>query len=156
MIKFFKGDLLTSNADIIAHQTNCKGVMGAGIAKQIKAKYPNVYYEYKKMCDEYYESGDSRLLLGVVQFVPVNNNQLIANCFAQWGYNSRVKQTQDKYFQQCMKTLLYVAQTEKLSTVAIPYKMGCGLAGGDWDRIIYPIIQSVFENSSIALEVWQL
>ena len=40
MIKFFNGDLLKSGCDIICHQVNEYGVMGAGIAKQIKEKYP--------------------------------------------------------------------------------------------------------------------
>ena len=38
MIKFFNGDLLKSGCDIICHQVNEYGVMGAGIAKQIKEK----------------------------------------------------------------------------------------------------------------------
>ena len=37
MIYEVKKDLLTSEG-IIAHQANCRGVMGAGVAKQIKEK----------------------------------------------------------------------------------------------------------------------
>lgn len=36
MIEIVNGDLLQSNLPLIAHQTNCLGVMGAGIAKAIK------------------------------------------------------------------------------------------------------------------------
>lgn len=36
MIKIVNGDLLQSNLPLIAHQTNCLGVMGAGIARSIK------------------------------------------------------------------------------------------------------------------------
>ena len=34
MVKERKGDLLRSDAAIIAHQVNCQGVMGAGVARQ--------------------------------------------------------------------------------------------------------------------------
>lgn len=43
MIKIVNGDLLQSNLSLIAHQTNCLGVMGAGIAKAIKNKWSIVY-----------------------------------------------------------------------------------------------------------------
>lgn len=52
MIIYKDGDILTSTADVICHQVNCKGVMGAGLAKQIKQKYPAVFKLYKKRCDE--------------------------------------------------------------------------------------------------------
>ncbi|WP_411668007.1 hypothetical protein [Bacillus subtilis] len=39
MIKIIQGDLLEAKENIIAHQVNCKGVMGSGIALQIKKKY---------------------------------------------------------------------------------------------------------------------
>ena len=38
MIEIVNGDLLKADLPIIAHQTNCLGVMGAGIAKSIKYK----------------------------------------------------------------------------------------------------------------------
>lgn len=38
MIYEIKGDLLKAEETFIAHQVNCKGVMGAGVAKQIKNK----------------------------------------------------------------------------------------------------------------------
>ena len=46
--KCYAGDLLDAHVDIIFHVTNCMGVMGAGIAKSIKNKWPKVFTEYKK------------------------------------------------------------------------------------------------------------
>ena len=36
MVTFHNGNILDSGADIICHQVNCRGVMGSGVAKQIK------------------------------------------------------------------------------------------------------------------------
>ena len=48
-IKHVKGDILTTptrNEDtVICHQVNCCGVMGAGLAKQIRDKWPVVFDE---------------------------------------------------------------------------------------------------------------
>lgn len=48
MIKIVNRDIILANEQIIAHQVNCKGVMGSGVAKSIKTAYPEVYNEYKK------------------------------------------------------------------------------------------------------------
>ena len=50
MIKIVNGDLLQSNLPLIAHQTNCLGVMGAGIARSIKNKWTDVYTQYANFC----------------------------------------------------------------------------------------------------------
>ena len=47
MIKVVYGDLMQATEDIIVHQVNCKGVMGSGVAKQIKANFPEVFNEYR-------------------------------------------------------------------------------------------------------------
>ena len=49
MIKHIKRDIFKSGADLICHQVNCQGVMGSGIAKQVREKYPKVYKEYKRI-----------------------------------------------------------------------------------------------------------
>ena len=36
MIEYIKGDILNVTEGIIVQQVNCKGVMGAGLAKEIK------------------------------------------------------------------------------------------------------------------------
>lgn len=149
-----EGDVLTSSANIIAHQVNCRGVMGAGLAKQIRIKFPKVFAEYSVLCNRCKENDDAKMLLGVVQFVNVDS-KIFANCFAQLNYNAKIKQTQDKYFKECMVTLEKYAREEGLTSVAIPYKMGCGLAGGNWDNEIYPIIMSVFKDSPVTLEIWE-
>lgn len=36
MIKYYEGDIFSSNADLICHQVNCQGVFGRGMAGQVK------------------------------------------------------------------------------------------------------------------------
>lgn len=82
MIYNIVGDLLKQDkVDIICHQTNCKGVMGAGIAFQIKRAYPEVFKKYKEFCDEY-----ENILLGRTLFVNCNDGKVVANLFGQDSY----------------------------------------------------------------------
>ena len=48
MIKIIDGNLFDSKANFIVHQTNCLGVMGAGVALQVAEKFPHVEKEYLK------------------------------------------------------------------------------------------------------------
>ena len=53
MLHIVDGDLVKEKEyTIFCHQVNCAGVMGTGIAKQIKETYPEVFKEYKEECNE--------------------------------------------------------------------------------------------------------
>ena len=45
-----KGNLFESDADAITNTINCRGTMGAGIAKEFKSRYPEMFIEYTKLC----------------------------------------------------------------------------------------------------------
>lgn len=147
MIKHIKCDIFESGADVICHQVNCQGVMGSGIAKQVREKYPKVYEEYKKICDKY--KNRSHALLGLIQpvgTVAEYNTQFrgIANLFAQeyFGYDGKCYTDYDA-LRQCLEAVNRC--TPNGCTVAIPYLMGCHRGGGDWN-IVYKMIEEAFGN----------
>ena len=75
------GNILHSSADIIVQQVNCRGVMGAGLAKQIATRYPDVLVIYKKYCQEHPNPSS---MLGKVLFVETERTTpIIANIFGQ-------------------------------------------------------------------------
>lgn len=45
-----KGNLFEQNVDFFAHGVNCRGAMGAGIAKAFRSLYPQMYSEYNYIC----------------------------------------------------------------------------------------------------------
>ena len=51
MIEFVKGDIFESHCFAAVNPVNCIGVMGAGLAFQFKKRYPQMFNEYKKRCD---------------------------------------------------------------------------------------------------------
>lgn len=51
MIRRMFGDLFTSTAPALAQGCNCRGVMGAGIAKQFRDKWPAMYGAYQARCE---------------------------------------------------------------------------------------------------------
>lgn len=125
-IKTLSGDVLKSKADVICHQTNCKGVMGAGIARQIKAVYPKVFKEYESYC----RKGSP---LGQAQLIEVAPSKYICNIFGQDGYGTNKQQTDYKAVQSALNKLKSQMQSLGLTSVAFPHGIGCGLAGGNWN-----------------------
>mgnify|MGYP002624596917 FL=1 len=49
-IVYIKGDLFSSNADYLVNAVNTVGVMGKGIAKSFKEKYPATNDTYVSVC----------------------------------------------------------------------------------------------------------
>ena len=131
MYKFIKGDLLSTDADIICHQVNLQGVMGGGLALSIAKKYPFVEKQYRK-----YEPKE----LGEVCFVNTDDF-VIANCFSQTMNFS----THYEALKECLTTVISYMNEHGLKTIAIPYKYGCGIANGDWS-IVLNIFDSMFDD----------
>lgn len=161
MIKYVNGDLFMSDADVICHQVNCQGVMGSGVAKQVREKYPTVFLYYKALCDN-----DKRImrelaltnttLLGKAQIVSkkdyyvgeVQDKQKIANLFAQENYGYDGKCYTD--YDALRRALAYVNEKFSGGTVAMPYLMGCHRGGGDWE-IVLKIIEETLTDCDVTL-----
>ncbi len=159
MIKKLWGNILDAKENITCQQVNCKGVMGAGLAKQIADKYPHVYKCYKEMCDNYkFPFGES--LLGKTLFVEINNQEDLFNskeeykviaCLFSQGTYGKSNRVYTDYSAFAGSLLLVKQYAEGMGySVAIPYGIGCGLGNGDW-RIIYNIIGDIFGAYDISI-----
>lgn len=149
MIKYIKGDLLTTNCEIIAHGCNCSGGFGSGIAGLIAKKYPIVKENYLK---KYWSV--SGWALGDIQFNRVNTSfneyKIIINCATQFYYGREAKYGKVYVSYEAIEIImnkLYNYSKENNLKIAIP-KIGAGLAGGDW-KVIEKIINDIFIDIDI-------
>ena len=141
------GNVFEKGADIVAHQVNCQGVMGAGIAKQIRNIYmePKDYYRYKRLC----EVNGSRNLGHVFYCVGEYRDKkrfVIANCFGEDKIHPADGGPATNYeaLKKCLSNVIVVARKHSFKTIAIPERIGCGLAGGDWKYVKNEIITPLF------------
>lgn len=163
MIKFFNGDLLKSGCDIICHQVNEWGVMGAGIAKQIKEKYPKAFEDYVKAIKEKTSKGEN---LPLIALSKQPDGVVVANMFTQRNGETDLELLRNAVVFLGMQ--IFDLFTTKLKVnemtgvffdrpfrVGIPYKYGCGIAKGDWENVL-KIWEDVFGGLEyIDLEVWK-
>ena len=146
MINIVDGSLLDATEDILCHQVNCQGVMGSGIALALRNKYPNLYDCYNHFC-VYCNKVHA---LGGAQFVEQEDGHIIANLFGQYNYGrENIIYTDYTELEVAFVRTREYALANNLS-IAMPYKIGCGLANGNWD-IVYQIIERVFYNIDVTL-----
>lgn len=145
-------NLLDVKSGILCHQVNCVGVMGAGIALQIKGKWPEVFKQYKDKCDLCSE--EPRKLLGGVQDILVSHNLVVANCFGQVYPGRNGTMTDYDAWDKILDNLKDLSNFFSLE-LHFPYMIGCGLAGGDWN-IILGKIQGRFMSMSSRVFIHRL
>lgn len=151
MVKEMNGNILDSGADVICHQVNCQGAMGAGLAKQIRQRWPDAYEDYINFCSL---SGPYDKL-GEVKLTEVSPGKYIAHAFAQLNYGRKnLCYTSYDALSSCFEYLARL-QYEWGVRVAFPYGIGCGLAGGDWN-VVRANIEDIFGNAYADCEIWKL
>ena len=160
-MKYINGNIFESDADAILHQVNCKGVMGSGVAKQVKERYPVVYQRYKACCDDYGKEqlmyGHKKsLLLGQIQicykqdYLVDDQNidtQVIVNLFAQEGFGKGRRLTDYAALRKCLEKVNNVFKGKK---VAVPYLMSCRRGGGDWN-IVSKMLEDILTDCDVTV-----
>lgn len=155
MVREVRGDLLNSPCDIICHQVNCRGVMGAGLAKKIAETYPLVLRVYRDKCNK----GLARL--GELDFVQTPDMRIVCNMYAQDRYGRDRQYTDYEAFKDCLDGIVdFVRRCEskynrKIRKIGFPYNIGCGLAGGDWN-IVRELIENRFATEDVEVEIYKL
>lgn len=160
-----------SGPAIICHVCNCKGAFDKGVAGAIKKAFPRaaIWYEWHR----------KDLRLGTIMPVYIPDELWVINMMAQYNYGNALK-TKKRYLdynalRQCLEqvkvwnespntvqSLYKVMETQtnveglkrKKDTypIYIPYYMGCGLAGGDWDTVTGIVLETI--DDAIACKNW--
>lgn len=142
MISNIDGDLLEAKEQYICHACNCVSHGAAGLAYDLFKKFPysNIYVQRTSSSEPGTISihGDG------------DQNRYIINMFSQYfpgKPNNNIKKDTSKirknYFMSCLE---HISKIEGLQSVALPFGIGCGLAGGNWEEY-YRLIEW-FANSN--------
>jgi O-acetyl-ADP-ribose deacetylase (regulator of RNase III) len=133
MINFVHGDMFATPADIRVNTVNCVGVMGAGMALAFKQRYPEMFKDYKRACDE-----------GEVRPGKLHVWRSLAG---EWVINFPTKRdwrdpSRYEYITEGLDALRAYLEPLGCVSVAIP-ALGCGHGGLDWNRVSDMIAQKL-------------
>lgn len=144
MIEYRRGDLIEAfkrgDFHVIAHQANCFNTMGSGIAKQIRAEFPEAYE-----ADCATVKGDASKLGGLTMCI--NNFGIIFNLYGQYNYGADPMQVYTKIdsLEEALANLRFMLiEFDYDGKIGLP-KLGCGRGGESWDRV-EPLVQSILGN----------
>ena len=149
-MKEIEGDLialaLAGRFDLIVHGCNCFCAMGAGIALQIRDRFPQVYE-----ADLNTQSGD-RSKLGTYSSAQVTENRTgftVINGYTQFHFSGQGRLADYGAIEQ-----LFTKLKADFPGVRMGYpKIGAGLAGGNWDTIS-GIIDTALDGEDHTLVLW--
>ena len=136
MIRYRDGDIFRSGAEALVNPVNCVGVMGAGLAKQFRERFPENYRVYRDVC----RAGD--LEPGSVLAV-----YDCTNARRQWIINLPTKRdwrdpSRLDWIASGLDALAAEVRRTEVWSVAVPM-IGCGLGGLGW-RDVRPMIGAAF------------
>ena len=143
MIEYRKGNLLDVTEGVIVHECNMQGVMGSGVAKQIKQKYPACFERYKRILD------NGGTFLGDTIMHRVDQKLTICNALTQSFYG-----TDKRYVNYTAIVFVFHQLIPNQRVLHFP-KIGAGLGGGDWN-IIEQLINDCDPIDSTKKICWEL
>lgn len=139
------GNLFDSTAKHLGHGVNCRGKMGAGIAKQFRLRFPSMYWDYKNACER-----------GLLQ--PGEDWAYYSELDKVWIHNiasQRETGPDAKYswlFLGLSQAVRYVEMVND-DRLAIP-EIGCGIGGLIWSDVKDVILEVEQNNPKVQIEVW--
>ena len=124
MLTYHRTSLLKSQAQTVVNTVNTVGVMGKGIASAFKSRYPAMFKQYRKLCQEHkFHVGQLWLWKAPDQWV------LNFPTKKHWRNPSKLS-----YIEAGLRKLVDQYELRGIREIAFP-RLGCGHGGLDWNDV---------------------
>jgi O-acetyl-ADP-ribose deacetylase (regulator of RNase III) len=141
-VRILEGDLLKSNMHALVNTVNTVGIMGKGVALAFKKRYPEMFRDYVKHCDQ------GEVQLGKPYVYPAGDHLIVNFPTKQhWRSVSRLSDIENglDYFERHYKDW-------QIKSLAVP-PLGCGNGQLEW-RVVGPILLRYLERLEIPVELY--
>ncbi|HHF3787808.1 TPA: macro domain-containing protein [Haemophilus influenzae] len=148
MIEFKKGNIFSTQCDVIVNAVNCVGVMGAGIALEFKIRFPEMFKKYKEFCE------NGSLDIGKLWIYSISKKKfgfsriLIFPTKKDWK-----KPSKEEFIIEGLEKFIQCYKNKNISSIAFPY-LGTG-KGGISKEIILRIMNRYLYDLPIKIEIWE-
>lgn len=144
-MQIIQGNLLDCTEGLTIHGCNAQGVMGSGVAKQLRDKYPQIYPSYVKFLAQL--KSENIPPLGNTDFIRISRDLSIGSCITQEFYGKDGRKYVD--YDAIDEALIAVA-CHNIEIVNIPYGFCSGLGGGNWG-VVQAIIQHRLAHNDVRI-----
>ena len=136
--RVINGDIREAKSGFITNGCNAANSHGSGLAGSIYKKWPQVKQDYHNT----YQKQGNVLYLGNYTFIPVKEDLslYVVNMITQenFGYDGSLYLSYaalEVCFHNMFKQILRDPALRVVDRVVHVPKIGCGLAGGEWDKV---------------------
>jgi O-acetyl-ADP-ribose deacetylase (regulator of RNase III) len=150
MIHFTTGDIMQADCDALVNPVNCVGVMGKGLALEVKKAFPNVFKEYKDWCD----IGMIAVGCTTIHKTGVRYPRYVINFPTKQHWKSP---SEMKFIRNGLTSLVIDIKerpTKDIMSIAVP-KLGCGNGGLQWTDVKPLIIAAAAELPLIDFVIFE-
>ncbi len=143
MTKALIGNIFETNMLTLVNTVNCVGVMGKGVAKEFKQRYPQMFEDYKRRCDL------AQLKVGEPYYYEDMTETSIVNFPTKdhWRSSSKISD-----IIQGLDIFLANYQAWGIKSIAFP-PLGCGNGGLEWD-LVGPLMYQRLMDLPIDVEIY--
>ncbi|MFI9102435.1 Appr-1-p processing protein [Streptomyces fildesensis] len=152
-IEYVRGDATTplgKGPKAIAHVCNDLGGWGKGFVLAVSRRWPEPERRYRRW---HRERAANDFGLGAVQMVQVDRLVWVANMVGQRGMRTGSKGVPVRYEAIDAALEKLAGEAAALGASVHMPRIGCGLAGGRWERI-EPLVQARLVDRGVAVTVY--
>ncbi|WP_171169179.1 macro domain-containing protein [Streptomyces sp. I05A-00742] len=152
-IAYVRGDATTplgKGPKVIAHVCNDLGGWGKGFVLALSRRWPEPEQAYRRW---HRERAGNDFGLGAAQLVRVEPHIWIANMVGQHGIRTGSKGVPVRYEAIDAALEKVAEQAARIGASVHMPRIGCGLAGGHWERV-EPLIRTRLADRGIAVTVY--
>lgn len=143
MILYVQGDLFQSPAQVLVNTVNTVGVMGKGVALQFKRHFPDMFAEYRELC----EKGD--FSVGSLWLYKTPNKWVLNfPTKKHWRQPSRIE-----YVESGMKEFVETYSSMGIHSIAFP-ALGCGNGQLDFPTQVQPLMEKYLQPLPIEVFIY--
>ncbi len=137
-------NIFDSQCQTIVNTINCVGVMGKGIALEMKKRYPEMFDKYKDYCDK--------------GLIDVGKLWLYKHSDEKWILNFPTKKhwknkSEYEYIESGMIKFLETYKERGIKTIAFPM-LGCSNGGLDKDIVIQIMAKYLIQCTDLIVEIY--
>lgn len=149
MFQEVSGDILLSNARVIAHGVAPNDGFSTGLAHALREQWPGLYKDFRHYCQTRHPKG------GELWSWMAPDGKIVVSLFTQdgvYGHGEKPGRASTHNVGHALRQLQHVAQTEHFASVALP-RLATGVGGLAWNDV-YPLIKQHLGGLSIPVIVY--
>lgn len=136
-------NIFDSQCDVIVNTVNCVGVMGKGIALEMKKRYPDMFVKYKEYCEK------GLIDIGKLWLWKGKDKSIL-----NFPTKKHWKEKSDySYIEEGMKKFRETYQLKGIRTIAFPM-LGCSNGGLDKDIVLEIMAKHLVKCDDLIVEIY--